>query len=308
MLSSKFLLLFTIIYSSVFSYELSICSIFQDEAPYLKEWIEYHKLVGVEHFYLYNDRSSDHYLEVLSPYIEEGIVDLFNCPPINNERHFYNQKRAYIRGLNQSKNVSKWLALIDLDEFIVPKENLTIPLMLKSYEDCFNVTIHWQKFGTSGYFELPSKSLLIECLIKKSPPHDEDNFITKSIVQPLLLPDYFFSEEYIIEHEIDVVHFYSWPLSSEAKKKPLGPLTLEGKIQKAIPIEDAQINHYWCRDEKFYREKKVPRKARLQHEDFNSPLEWPEEKIEKYLTRYNQCDDFTVLRFVPELKKKLSLE
>jgi len=29
-------------------YTLAIAAIFKDEAPYLKEWIEYHKLVGVE--------------------------------------------------------------------------------------------------------------------------------------------------------------------------------------------------------------------------------------------------------------------
>lgn len=31
-------------------YYLAAAAIFQDEAPYLKEWIEYHKLIGVEHF------------------------------------------------------------------------------------------------------------------------------------------------------------------------------------------------------------------------------------------------------------------
>ena len=35
-------------------YKLSICAIFKNEANYLKEWIEYHRMVGVEHFYLYN--------------------------------------------------------------------------------------------------------------------------------------------------------------------------------------------------------------------------------------------------------------
>ena len=31
-------------------YQVSICAIFKDEAPYIKEWIEFHKIVGVEHF------------------------------------------------------------------------------------------------------------------------------------------------------------------------------------------------------------------------------------------------------------------
>ncbi|KIC71464.1 hypothetical protein DB44_DM00010, partial [Candidatus Protochlamydia amoebophila] len=31
-------------------YDLSVCAIFKNEAPYLKEWIEYHRLIGVKHF------------------------------------------------------------------------------------------------------------------------------------------------------------------------------------------------------------------------------------------------------------------
>ncbi len=34
---------------------MSLCAIFKDEADYLREWIEFHRIVGVEHFYLYNN-------------------------------------------------------------------------------------------------------------------------------------------------------------------------------------------------------------------------------------------------------------
>lgn len=31
---------------------LSICATFKDEAPYIPEWIEFHRRVGVDHFFL----------------------------------------------------------------------------------------------------------------------------------------------------------------------------------------------------------------------------------------------------------------
>jgi hypothetical protein len=34
---------------------LSICAIFRHEAPYLREWIEFHKLIGAERFFLYDN-------------------------------------------------------------------------------------------------------------------------------------------------------------------------------------------------------------------------------------------------------------
>lgn len=52
---------------------LSICAIFRNEADYLKEWIEFHRLVGVEHFFLYNNFSEDAYLSILGDYIGQGL-------------------------------------------------------------------------------------------------------------------------------------------------------------------------------------------------------------------------------------------
>ena len=49
---------------------LSLCAIVKNEAPYLPEWIEFYKLVGVEKFYIYDNDSTDNTKEVLKPYIE----------------------------------------------------------------------------------------------------------------------------------------------------------------------------------------------------------------------------------------------
>ena len=44
---------------------LSICAIYRDEAFYLREWLEFHRLVGVERFFLYHNLSIDDHLSVL---------------------------------------------------------------------------------------------------------------------------------------------------------------------------------------------------------------------------------------------------
>ena len=61
-------------------YTLSICAIFSNESPFLNEWIEYHRLVGVDHFYLFNNGSNDDYLNCLTPYLEKGMITLMNWP------------------------------------------------------------------------------------------------------------------------------------------------------------------------------------------------------------------------------------
>src|SRR6185437_4229751 len=55
--------------SGDFKYPLAVCAIFREEAPFLDEWIAFHHGIGVRHFYLYNNFSSDHFRQVLA-----------NCP------------------------------------------------------------------------------------------------------------------------------------------------------------------------------------------------------------------------------------
>ena len=99
-------------------YQLAICSIFKNEGKYIQEWIEYHKLIGVEHFYLYDNDSTDD-ITVLQQYIDEGTLTL------NRISGVAMQMPAYNHFLNTYKEEVEWCAIIDLDEFIVPTEKAT---------------------------------------------------------------------------------------------------------------------------------------------------------------------------------------
>lgn len=285
---------------------IAVCSIFQNEAPYLKEWIEYHCVIGVDHFFLFNDRSTDDFEAVLKPYIDNKIVDLYDCPCQQSERHFLNQRRAHVRGLNAAKGTYDWVAFVDTDEFIVPKNKRSIQELLSPYKENLGVIISWLKFGTSGIYELDKNKLMLEQLVRCSELNDEDNRITKSIIQIRYLADEFFNEKYVIDNQLDVVHFCRWEKYDGLKAKMAGYISCNGREQVWLDRLLAQINHYWCRDEKFYREVKVPRKARLLNEDFNRPLEWPESKIESYLEIYNRCEDLSIQGFLSELKNEFS--
>ena len=51
--------------------KINVCSIIKNEAPYLLEWVLFHKLIGVDKFVLYDDYSTDNTKEVLKPLIDE---------------------------------------------------------------------------------------------------------------------------------------------------------------------------------------------------------------------------------------------
>ena len=58
----------------VLNIKLVICAIARDEAPYLSEWIEHHKLIGFDTILLYNDHSTDDTQCVLDAYAKQDFV------------------------------------------------------------------------------------------------------------------------------------------------------------------------------------------------------------------------------------------
>ena len=138
-------------------YNVSICAIFKNEAPYLREWIEFNHIVGIDHFYLYNNNSEDDYLSVLQPYIESGLVTLINWP------HKQKQMECYMACIDEYASETKWLGFVDIDEFVVPKSTNSIYEFLKPFEKKVGaVNIYWRLFGTSGRMDRCLSGLVCE--------------------------------------------------------------------------------------------------------------------------------------------------
>lgn len=128
-----------------YKYELSICAIFKNEEKYLKEWIEYHRMIGVDHFYLYNNNSADAFRKVLHPYIHSGCVTLVSWPDywsnLTEDTAYLwtigTQVQAYENAacVRASKE-TKWLVFLDVDEYLVPNDGKNLlPDILNKYKD-----------------------------------------------------------------------------------------------------------------------------------------------------------------------------
>lgn len=137
-------------------YDVAIVAIFKNEAPFLKEWIDFHLLIGVNHLYLYNNNSTDCFMDVLSPYIEKGVVTLIEWPEIPG------QISSYKHWYTNYRNQSQWVTFLDLDEFICPFYDNDISSMLKRFLNYPALMLYWKIFGTSGIIRLDEEKYLIE--------------------------------------------------------------------------------------------------------------------------------------------------
>lgn len=229
---------------------ISLCSIFRDEAPFLKEWIEYHRLIGVEHFYLYNNCSTDDYWQVLEPYVANGIVELFDVPfdssLINDfaKTHNFVQVTCYNHAISQCRSKSKWIAIADTDEYICPCEGHNLKSTLKEYDYADGLVIYWVIYGTSNIWDLAPGELMIEKLLLRQPDASQNQF--KCIVKP--------------KHAV-----CKNPHLCNFKKQGFAVFPDHRYFSHTpgyslLPTSHIRINHYTYRTGKFYALYKKPRK------------------------------------------------
>jgi|GEM_PF-7049954 Domain of unknown function. len=130
---------------TVFTNYLSAVSIIKNEASYMPEWLEYHILMGIEKFYIYDNDSTDNIREVLEPYIAAGIVDYM---PWSGKAQ---QVNVCNHCLSKCKLDTRWLLHFDIDEFIVTQTDENIPAYLRRMEEHPAILLTWLAHGTSGH-------------------------------------------------------------------------------------------------------------------------------------------------------------
>src|SRR3984885_7724305 len=135
--------------------QLVVCAIFRNEARYLLEWLTYHHLVGVDHFVLYDNGSTDDPARVIggSPMAEH--VTLIRWPQRPGKlpayRHFID---IFAPGF-------EWAAFIDLDEFLLPLNGRKVQDTLDRLPGAAAVLVQWRVFGP-GPWDASPPGLVIE--------------------------------------------------------------------------------------------------------------------------------------------------
>ena len=153
-----------------YEYDLSICStIFGSSSTELVEWLEYHLLLGVDHFFLYNTALNIAEItrveQQLHTYIQRKVVTLVSWPYMNCARNMETGRQLSFRlncGVNASKfyqeaflptsiaqsaatascfarfkSLTRFMAHIDIDEFFLMRQprspDLQTSGMLKTF-------------------------------------------------------------------------------------------------------------------------------------------------------------------------------
>lgn len=267
---------------------LSIGAIFKNESDYLREWIELHRAVGVEHFYLYDNESSDAPEQVLAPYLDSGLVTLHRAPGA------VPQMNAYVHCVATHAAESRWIAFIDVDEFLFPTEPVDLHSLLADYEEFPALAVNWVSFGSSGLIEQEPGGVLERFRRRGTLDHVVPyphlalpgggyrplNTHVKSIVDPRRAVS------------CGNPHFLEYAGGDSAVDE-LGR-RVQGAFTETVSVERLRLNHYWSKSRSEFETKLAKGRA-----DSTSRRSWEEFDLRDGLCAGVQ--DELILRYLPEL-------
>lgn len=155
---------------------VSLSTLTRHDTAYLDEWLHYHRRLGIEHFYIYNNSESA-VSRILAPQADvteipwPGEYELQDArlePFWGHKSHLYLQPPQMIHACLRFGNC-EWMGFFDPDEFLCPMQSTPLGLILADadygsfselvYQPTAAIRIQGKWFGTSGHQSLKTPVL-----------------------------------------------------------------------------------------------------------------------------------------------------
>jgi hypothetical protein len=223
---------------------LSACTIYRDAAEFLPEWIEVHRQVGFERFFLYDNQSTDEHDRVLAPYVEEGVVTVHEwaMPFLGRNGRVSAMVQAFEHCIEEHRDDSRWIAFIDIDEFMFAPTGSRMSEVMRDYESFPGVAVGRAEFGPSGHETRPP-GLVIENYTMRAPIRPDARGLVKSVVNPTRAVRCLGAHHFV----------YANGLAVDENKRPI--TEAGGRAPIPTSIERLRINHYWSKSREDMRRK-----------------------------------------------------
>ena len=142
---------------------VAVALIVKNEARHIGEWAEFHRRAGVRQVLVYDNGGTDATVAILRERLGTQCVvvpwrQVFSDARLGREIH--NQVLAYAHAASNFGGAFRWMAFIDADEFLVPKQAASIPEALAHLGAARNVSLPWHMFGRSGHQAAPDGGVL----------------------------------------------------------------------------------------------------------------------------------------------------
>ena len=111
--------------SSMAKYYLCAITMIKNASRFLPDWVRYHRRIGIDRFYVFDNNSSD--LDQLAGQLED--VELISWPWKRS------QHAAFTYGGLVAKSRCKWIVYFDVDEYIHPRSPPSFAALVRQHDD-----------------------------------------------------------------------------------------------------------------------------------------------------------------------------
>ncbi len=228
---------------------MAIVLIVRNEAAHIAEWADFHARAGARGFLVYDNGCTDDTLPILRDRLGDRMTvvpwrQIFTDARLRREIH--NQALSYAHAVSNFGAAYRWMAFIDADEFLVPKDASDLDGALAHLDGTVrNISLPWHMFGHSGHAAPPEGGLLRNYLMRAADPMSDERGIRqfKCIVDPCHV-----TEAGVHSFATDGAYVTA---NDRGETVPLDRRRLPGFYS----TDHLQLNHYYARSRQELEEK-----------------------------------------------------
>jgi hypothetical protein len=237
--------------------KVALVCIAKNEDNYIQEWVEYHKKLGFDTIFIYQN-------DWVCNLEDNSIVKI----ELNGE---CKQTVAYNNFIKEYHNQYEWAAFFDVDEFLVLKKHNNIKDFLSDYSSFNSIGVNWVVFGNNGLTEVNGEYSLLKRFTKRQ---KDINPHVKNIVK--LLPNVV----------MDVHNPLGTWYDTQGNQH-------QGSFNHDGNIDIVQLNHYFCKTKEEYQLKIERGRADLS----KSHPDWVRKWSDYDLGNTNEVEDLIAYDF-----------
>ena len=264
--------------------KICVVAIAKNESDYIAEWAAFHKTVGFDHIFLYDNDSTDGMQDKLKGFVDSGFVTVKKIPGQGQQFNAYND------AVRLHRDEYEWMAFIDCDEFLMPEaKGQPIASILESFIKKDNaiggVAVNWCVYGSSGFAKKPD-GLLIENFVWRAKTNGgRGNECIKTIARSM-------SIQYFQHPHYPVYKSGYYPVNTQMKLVPEWSSSLKDSY---ILL---RINHYFTKSKEQWIKRRSLGRAPLGANHKRSLEEF-------YLHDNNDVEDKHGVEYAAEVKELL---
>lgn len=228
----------------------------KNEAPYLIEWVAYHKVIGFDQIIVCSNDCTDGTDEILSALSDAGEIVHYSTRP--GEVDSPQACAANLARGNGYPRMGEWGIFLDLDEFLnVHVGERTVHDLAKAVGSKYGILINWRVFGDSANKIFPGRHIS-NCYSRCARVDDPINLSIKTFFTRSEEITGFSAAVHrcdVVPHKLALTDFLVGSGSTLSDQRPVNKRWLRtGLSTKARSIAGdlgfalAQINHYAVRD------------------------------------------------------------